>query len=546
MSRKYQKIILSLLLVVVMSVFLAGCSNQSNEGVKEDDTKVEEKQKDVEKESEDKNKAEVSDGGTLIYPVTSDIKTLNRLIENTKDGHIILNPVNDPLYVMDQDETRFYLAKNYEVSEDGKEVTLELRDDIKWHDGEDITADDVIFTMDAVNDPQSGVDFVYNILKEIAGEEVTYEKIDDLKVKFNLPTPSSYFIDCLGSLPLQPKHAYNGNTKLMDSEEVLKGLGSGPHKVKEWRPGEALILERFDEYYGEKAPLDTIVFKVIPDTNAQDIALQNGEITLRELDNDKDIEKYEADDRFDVIYIPEGRVNYMLFSNLHEKMQNKDARKAIALALNVEDIVKGGYGSDNIAIPANSLFGTNTFYKGDVQGYEQNLEEAKKLVKETGLDKEPLTLSYNVSRNFQKETALIIQQQLAQVGIEVEVTGLESMVFFQDGFTEYDLVLNGYPASGDPGQARSFGGYVPEASGNNKMYQSQEQLELWEEADAELDESKRKELYKELQEVVKTDYSVYPIAYPNMVFAIDKRYKGFETYKTIPVFEDYTKIYFEE
>lgn len=483
-----------------------------------------------------------ADGGlkALVYAVPADVKTMNRMLEGTKDGHIILNPLYDPLFVIDKNETRYYLAESHKVSDDGKKLTVTLRPDIKWHDGEKITADDLVFSMDAANDPDSGV--LMSALTSIGGEPVKYKKVDDRTVEFNLPKPSSYFVESIGNLCIQPKHAFNGNTKMKDDPATQKGIGSGPHKLKEWKKGEAIIYEAFDGYYRGRAPLDQIIFRIIPDASAQDIALQNGEINMKEIANDQELEKYKKNPAFDIVSIPEGRVNYVYFNHRTGLFDDINTRKAVALALNVEEIVKGSYGNQGLGTVATTLLADKTFYRGSgIENYKQNIDEAKKLVKETGLDQKTIKMAYNSSRNFQKEGALIIQQELQAVGLKVEVTPLETMAFFSTGFSDYDLIMNGYPASGDPGQARQYGDFNRKGDVKN-LYQSKEQLDLWAQGDEEQDVKKKEEIYHKLQEQAKEDYTLIPLAYTTMKFAVTKGYTGFEELQTIPVFEDYMRI----
>ena len=105
----------------------------------------------------------------------------------------MLNPMYDPLWVKHVDEIRYYLAESYTVSEDGLEVTVKLRDGMKWHDGEAITADDLIFTLDVCSDTNNGAGGTNVVI--IGEEKVTYEKVDELTVKITTPTASASYAE---------------------------------------------------------------------------------------------------------------------------------------------------------------------------------------------------------------------------------------------------------------------------------------------------------------------------------------------------------------
>ena len=118
-------------------------------------------------------------------PVSATVTSLNGDLETMAEGAFQLAPYQDKLYYVDQDETRWYLADSCEVSEDGLEYTLKLKDNLKWHDGEQITADDVIFTFNYNLNTDNGAGYTNVVF--VGDKEVKAEKVDDLTVKFTLP-----------------------------------------------------------------------------------------------------------------------------------------------------------------------------------------------------------------------------------------------------------------------------------------------------------------------------------------------------------------------
>lgn len=481
------------------------------------------------------------DGGSLIRPMPSDISSLNILYETGDEGMTMLKPVYDPLYIVGKDEVRYYLAESREVSEDGLSITVKLRDQLKWHDGEPITADDVIFNfefrMNPDNKTSSGT--------KVNGELISVEKIDDLTFKVTLPSVSASYDSTLGGMKLLPKHIYEGEANISTSEKNMLGIGSGPYKVQNWNKGESLILERFDEYYRGKPSLETVVFKIMPNESAQEIALQNGEINFYRISTQDKLEKFSKDDRYETVSISEGRINYMGFNSNSELMKNKTAREAIAKALNVDEIIAGAYGSEEIAAPAKTVFCPENFYYSDVDGYHQDLEAAKSLIEESGLAGQTLKLVYNSSRPNMEDCALIIQQQLKNVGINVEITGYETQGFFEKFFYtdlgDWDLGLNGYSTNSDnQGDEYMFSS---EGFLSKNLCTNDEIAALWNEGDATTDPAKRAEIYKQLQEKIRDEYTMFPISNPNFIMAVDKNLKGCDAIQVVPVFEDYTQLY---
>ena len=494
-----------------------------------------------EEETEAAREADGEEKG-LVIPSASCVANLNPLLESYKEGVIMLNPLYDPLYVIDVNETRYYLAESYEVSEDGTSVTLKLKDGLKWHDGEPITADDVIFTMDVNADTNNGAGNTNVVI--LNDQPVKYEKVDDLTVKITLPMASASYPALLGELTLIPEHVYGGNTSIVGAEANMSGIGSGPYKLREFKQDQYLILEKNEDYYMGAPDIDTVTFRIISDISAQEVALMNGEINLMELSSAPAVAKYSEDPNYTVVMYPEGRVNYLAVNKFCETVQDPKVVEAVFAALDAQEIIDGAYGG--MAVPANTVLSNmTTFYDESVEGYSQDIEKAKQLAAETGIEGSTMTLYFNSERAYMKESAQVIQQQLKNVGINLEVIPLESTGFFEKVFGtdgDYEFYLNGYAAVGDPDTV--VAGMYDGTWGVN-LAVSDELLGLWQEARSVFTEDERAAIYKEIQEKTKEEMSCYPIAYPNYVFVTTGNVKGTDTIKRTPIFEDYTKLTIE-
>lgn len=540
-----RKRLLSFVLCAAMALTaMTGC------GAKTEDTEASSKGAETgseaakagEEETEAAREADGEEKG-LVIPSASCVANLNPLLESYKEGVIMLNPLYDPLYVIDVNETRYYLAESYEVSEDGTSVTLKLKDGLKWHDGEPITADDVIFTMDVNADTNNGAGNTNVVI--LNDQPVKYEKVDDLTVKITLPMASASYPALLGELTLIPEHVYGGNTSIVGAEANMSGIGFGPYKLREFKQDQYLILEKNEDYYMGAPDIDTVTFRIISDISAQEVALMNGEINLMELSSAPAVAKYSEDPNYTVVMYPEGRVNYLAVNKFCETVQDPKVVEAVFAALDAQEIIDGAYG-EGMAVPANTVLSNmTTFYDESVEGYSQDIEKAKQLAAETGIEGSTMTLYFNSERAYMKESAQVIQQQLKNVGINLEVIPLESTGFFEKVFGtdgDYEFYLNGYAAVGDPDTV--VAGMYDGTWGVN-LAVSDELLGLWQEARSVFTEDERAAIYKEIQEKTKEEMSCYPIAYPNYVFVTTGNVKGTDTIKRTPIFEDYTKLTIE-
>lgn len=539
-----KKKLVSVLLVAAMAAsMLLGCGSKADSGSSSSGTST---------------SADASDGGTFVVPVnTNSIASLTPYNVYGSDDLLIASaPCFDPLYIITAAGTRWYLADSMEpTSDDGMHYKMKLKDGLKWHDGEPITADDVVFTVDMFKDTSN---------TGATSESVTYnnktlsaEKVDDLTVAITLQEPFSAFETEFGRIQIIPKHIFDGNTNVADNKKALKKcIGSGPFKLKEYKEGDSIVYERNDDYYRGKPSLAQVVIKMMPDESAQEAALQSGEISMMRVTNQTKLDKYKKDSDYKVYTLPEGRLNYLAFNYQSPIMQDIDARKAICLALNDDDIIKGAYGSEELALPAKNFCAPqNLYYNDEMTGYQQNIEEAKKLAEKSGLTKTTLHYMYFTARPNMKETAQIVQEQLKKIGVKMEIEGVDSGEFFQRLFaawvtgktvvdTSWDLASNGMDQlNADPAtKMTSWTGDLLEKG----FYVSPETKDLWIKASQSLTTEDREKYYKELQVQMNEDYSMYPMANTNYVIVARKEFKGLDEIKRVPIFEDYLKISMEK
>ena len=482
------------------------------------------------------------DGGTLIMCEPTDISSLNILYETGDEGMTMLKPVYDPLYIVSKDGVRYYLAESHEVSEDGLTITVKLRENLKWHDGVPITTEDVLWyfemKMNPDNNSSGGT--------KVNGEPVQVAAVDEYTFTVTLPSVSASYEATLGNLKLLPKHVYEDTPVLVGAEiNSTSGVGSGPFKVKEWNKGESLVLERFDDYYRGPASLESVVFKIIPNASTEEISFQNGELSVLRLTTQDMLEKYSNDPNYSVYTLTEGRINYMGFNSNSPLTSDPKVREAICLALNVDEIIAGAYGSAELAPAAKTVFCPSNLYYSDVEGYSQDLERARELIAEAGVEGETFRLVYNSSRENMENCALMIQQQLKAVGLNVEIQGYETQGFFEVFFYtdagDWELGLNGYSTNGDnQGDEYMFSleGFL-----SKNLCSTDEIAALWNEGDATTDPEERAAIYKEIQEQIRDVYTMFPLTSPNFVVATDKRLKGVDAIDMVPLFEDYLNLY---
>lgn len=485
------------------------------------------------------------DGGSLIIAVSDDPKALNPLYAGDRVTLTINQSLYAPLFNISDGKKTFVLAESETVSEDHLTYTIKLRDGLKWHDGQPITADDLVFSINSILDEnQHNPNRSYYIFNS---KPVTVKKVDDLTVDIVLPEVSASFDGALVQLFPIPEHIFKGEADIEKSAKNDNPIGSGPFKFKEYRPGEYVTLERFDDYFAGKAHLDSVTYRIAKDPNAANLALQNGEIQMRMVDT-QDYKKLNDTGKFNMLVYPEGRLQYMVFNLNVPAMQDVRVRQAIAYALDRNELITASYSSTEFAEPAYSILTPDTLYQtSDVEKYDYNLDKAKQLLSEAGVGNLKLRLAYTNTNKPQESQALYIQQKLKDAGIEVELLPMDVTAYGNKTLDmnnkDFELNFGGYIMGYEPDAYKSL--YMSEEAYNYSHYKDPAFDELWSKAAVETDETKRAELYKQIQQTVANQMTVYPIAYTKAVVAIDNSYGGVEEARPKPVvmLEDLSKLY---
>ncbi|MEK4344826.1 ABC transporter substrate-binding protein [Paenibacillus sp. FSL P4-0184] len=490
---------------------------------------------------------EIKDGGNLIIGVAADPVILNPNYAGDRVSLTIDQALYAPLFQVNDGKKTFYLADSLTLSEDNLTYTLKLKSGLTWHDGEKLTADDVVFTIDSILDEKQNSMLRANLF--IGDKPVKAVKVDDLTVEFKLPQVSPAFEATLVQVFPIPKHIFENETDLEKSTKNANPVGSGPFKFKEYKAGEYVTLERFDNYFGGKPHLDSVTYRIAKDTNAANLALQSGEINIKYLDP-QDVGTIEASNNFEILPYSEGRLSYLLFNANSDRgaLAKKEVRQALSLALSRDEIIQAAYSSSEYADPAKSFLTPDAlFYTNDVPSFDNDVEKAKELLQSAGVSNLKLRLIVSSGNKAQEAISLYVQQKLKAIGAEVELQNMDASAYgqkFSDmNSTDFELAIAGYIMGYDPDAYRIL--YTSTADSNYSHYNNAEVDKLFNEGAGEADVTKRGEIYKKIQEIIADDAPIYPIANTKTIVAVSKNYGGLEeaVLKPVVIFEDLSKIY---
>lgn len=491
---------------------------------------------------------EAAQGGSITIAVTADPQNINPLYVVDQTSFDMMQSLYSPFFEIVNGELFFGngLCESVESNDDASEFTLKLKDGMTWHDGEPITADDVVFTMEVLVDENQTVP--YSSYGYVNDEAVVAEKIDDLTVKLSLGSSSSGFLGGLSQVYCIPKHVYEetyeAGENIGESELNNEPVGSGPFKYEEYKSGEYYKVSKFDGWFDD-VNLDSITFKIVKDSSSANAALASGDLDARLISAD-DYETVSAYDNVNIYSYNSGRVNAMFMNELNEDLQDVNVRQAIAYALNKEEFTNFAFISEDYAEPAYSLLTPDTLYYTEPDNvYDNDPDKAKELLSDAGKSDISLNLMYISTDKTQESEALYVQSALANVGITVNLLPTDESTFKNKTkdpeCTDYDLVLSYYTLGEEPSLYADM--CTSDSRSNYSRISDAELDALWVEANSTADETKLAELYKEIQNIINDNMYIYTIAYSNGFYAVSKEFGGFEDCLLKTIYYDYSKIY---
>lgn len=457
--------------------------------------------------------------GVEVYPEKLDPRTGVDAL-SSKVGKLLYNGL-------------FKLNKNLEVVPDlAKKVKqisptileIRIRENIFFHDGKKLDSEDILATYDSIRDPhlQSPYRSIFEKIKKV-------EILSPSTIRLILTEPFSPILTSLvmGILPAEIARG------------TFKPVGTGPYQFGSERKKERLILKRFDRYFEGKAKNEEVHFRSIYDDTLRTLELIQGRldivqnaipyVLLPAIAERSDKIKLTSDDGINF--------SYLGFNLKDPLLKNPKVRRAIALAINRDEVIK--YKLKNLASPATSLlFPGHWAFNDQLKPYSYKPNEAKKILDSAGFpdpDKDGprsrFSLTYKTSTKKDRvEMALLIAEYLRRIGIDVEVKSYEWGTFFRDirignfqlysltwvGLTEPDIYYYAFHST-----------ETPPRGANRGYYRNKKLDRLLEEGRRASSRKKRKEIYKKVQKIIFDDLPYVPLWYEHNWIAIQSNIKGY-------------------
>jgi peptide/nickel transport system substrate-binding protein len=418
------------------------------------------------------------------------------------------------------------LALSWDISADGKSITFKLRPGVKWHDGKPFTAADIQFS-------------ALKVWKELHPRgRSTYRYLADIEVPdaltavFKFERPSPYVMNSLASVESQilPRHIYEG-TDILTNPANLKPIGTGPFKFKEWQRGQYIIFERNPDYWDAPKPyLDGVVMVIMPDAASRAVALEAGELDVAGAIPVPlaDAQRLAGLPALEIPVQGSEALAFQAFMEVNLRrpyFQDVRVRRALYHAIDRDFIRKSIYFDFAKAATGPISYENAKFHTTDVPQYEFSIAKANALLDEAGMKRQSDGLRFKITNDplpagdHFSRTGDYFKQQMAQLGIAVEIRNQDFPTYYRRVYKDYDFDTTSTGAFGlsDPtvGIQRFYWSknIVPGvAFSNGSGYNSADADKALEDAQTEVDPAKRAALFRDFQKIVMMDLPLFPIA----------------------------------
>ena len=420
------------------------------------------------------------------------------------------------------------LAKSYKFESDTK-LIIELRDDVKWHDGERFDADDVIFTYETILSPKVFTSIVDNF-KKIK----SVKRINDFKIEVIYKEPYFKALEIWMSGML-PNHLLKDEKDLMTSSFNKNPIGTGSYKLKTFKASMDIKLSANDDYFEGRANIDEILYKFLPDPTTSFLMLKQNMLDLgglgpMQVDRQID-EKFKKE--YKIIERPSFGYTYMGFNLKNEKFKDIRIRKALSLAIDrkeLVDILFFGHGK-----VCNGPFLPGSFaFNSDVKTPKVDREKAKEILKSLGYDENnPFSFEVvtNANNSIRVNAAEILQYQLAKIGVKMSIRVMEWQAFLNTVVhpRNFEALILGWSLGLTPDAESIWHSKSTRKGGFNFVgYKNPEVDALIEKGSKTVDRKKLSLIYKKIFKRISDDLPYLFLYIPNSITAVNSQIKNIE------------------
>lgn len=461
-------------------------------------------------------------GGVLRVGLQSDPTALDPQKQSlTAIWHVVEHIYNGLTRVKPDLSVEGALAESWDISDDGLTYTFTLRPGVLFHDGTPLKASDVKFTFERLVDPETAS----TSAAELASM-ASIEAPDDATVVMTLNAPDASLLATLagGSCFVYSQAFVEANNN--DVSQVA--MGTGPFKFVEYVPNTRVVLEKNPDYWEEGLPyLDGIEMTIASDDTARTAAVVTGTVDFIEYAPLRDIESLQQDPNIALAGDSNTNIRFIGLNLSKEPFDNLQVRQAIAMVVDREAMLGPtvfGHGT-----PTQVLFPPDFWAALKMDVGTPDIEAAKALMAEAGYaDGFSTTITSWSQYSFLSNAAVVLQEQLRQIGIEAELNLVENATMVEQVYTgkTYEIAVTGESAYVDP-NTLILANFKSGESGNFVNYSNEEVDALIDQGIAVTDQAERAEIYQQIQQLLVDDLPWISLFVANQYEAMRTNVKGY-------------------
>lgn len=473
--------------------------------------------------------------GELIFAQGADPRGLDPGMVDDAESSKVMCQIYETLLAFEKDSTKLrpWLAKEYEVSEDGLTYTFILNEGIKFHDGEPFNAEAVKANIERYMEGNRTEDMPYADF--VYGKVASVEAPEEYKVVIKLKEPYTPFLNNLAmsmTAPMaSPKAIKEGN--LMEHP-----VGTGPFVFDSWNKGQDITLKPNLEYWNNGPEAKGAIFRIIAENSARVVALKNGEVNIIDGIDPNSVEEIKASGA-ELYTTPGMNINYMAYNTENGIFKDEAARKAISMAINVPELVKNLYKDQ--AQPATTIL--PEFVPGfskDVKQVAYDKAAAEKAIKDAKISKVRI-MTYTNPRPYNpvggQVLAEAIQGYLKAVGVDATIDSYD-WTTYKDKLKSGDYDICFYGWNGDNGDADNFMGLLSDSdpSMNVARYNDPEYKAMVQKAATIPNGEQRDKAYAEMEQYVADKAVWLPFSHMDVLTAYSPSVKNYYFHVTANIY----------
>lgn len=428
----------------------------------------------------------------------------------------VLENVYDTLVEPDENlEMQPALAESWDLSEDQLTWTFQLREGVTFHDGAEMTADDVVYSFNRIIDDELSTAYRFSSVKKVSAP-------DPQTVVITVSAPTPNLLSSIGGF----KGVAIVEEKNVESGDITTApVGTGPYELTDFTSGDHIDLEANPDYWGGEPTIPSIRYRFISEGSTAVAALKAGEIAWTDSIPPQQVEALSGDDAVAVDVVPSNDYWYLALNEARKPFDDVRVRQAIANAIDRDAIAQvTSYGTaevNQLAIPEDSAWYTS------YDTYSLDQQKAEDLLDEAGVS--DLSMELMVSSDYPEtvDAAQVIADSLSDVGIDLEIRSLDFGTWLDEqNQGNFDMLYMGWLGNIDPDDFY-YSQHHSDGSSNAQGYSNSEVDQLLDEGRTETDEDRRQEIYDEAATIIADEASYIYLYNPSVIQAYSPDLSGY-------------------